>query len=211
MGVEAIVRVIEAEAEAEARRLVEEARRSAEERIARAEADAEAAVEAAAAQLEAELRSELVRAVNAARRRRLEAEAAALVAMLGAAADAARAELEAIANAVEPAARARWHRALRAWLEEALAVTGIPARAVVRPSDVALLAGRDGVEVVTDPELSPGCRVTGRDGRVEVEATLPVRLARAEARCAEALARALGLAGTALAAVRLGGIEERSG
>lgn len=193
MGVEAIVGVIEAEATAEAERLVEGARRAAEERVAAAEAAAEAAVATAAERFEAELRVELVRAVNAARRRRLDAEAAALAATLRAAGEAALAELTALADAADPARRERWCRALRRWLEEALSVVGERARVVARPADLACLAGTAGVELVGDPDHPPGCRVERPDGRVEVEATLPVRLARAELRCAEAVARALGL------------------
>jgi vacuolar-type H+-ATPase subunit E/Vma4 len=204
VGVEAIVRAIEAEAEAEARRIVDGARREADERLAAAEAAAEAAVAAAAERLEAELRTELVRAVNAARRRRLDAEAAALVATLQAATEAARAELVALADADEPPRRDRWCRALRRWVEEALAVTGRPATIAARPVDLACLAELDdaeldGAELVAEPGLPPGCRVTGRDGRVEVEATLPVRLARAEVRCVETLARVLGLGPTTAA------------
>ncbi len=203
MGVEAIVRVIEAEAEAEARRLVEEARRAAEERVARAEAAVEAAVAAAAERLEGELRTELVRAVNAARRRRLEAEARALTDAVETVIERARAELGAVAAAADPPSRDRWRAALRRWLEAALAVTGTPATVRARPADAALLAespipGAGAVELVVDPDLPPGCRVAGPEGRVEVEATLPVRLARAEERCAEAVARALGLAPSAV-------------
>lgn len=207
MGVEAIVRVIEAEAEAEARRLVEEARRAAEERVARAEAAVEAAVAAAAERLEGELRTELVRTVNAARRRRLETEAAALTTAVEAVVERARAELTAVAAATDPPDRDRWRAALRRWLEAALAVTGTPATVRTRPADAALLAesptpGADGVELVVDPSLPPGCRVAGPEGRVEVEATLPVRLDRAQERCAEAVARALGLLPSAAGAGR---------
>ncbi len=201
MGVEAIVRAIEAEAEAEARRLVEAAHRDADAAVERARAATEAAAAAAAERLEVELRAELVRAVNAARRRRLEAEATALVAALGVVVEAARAELVATIDGADPARRERWCRALRRWVEEAVAVTGTPARVVVRPADLACLTDPtahlpDGIELLADPSLPAGCRVTGGDGRVEVEATLPVRLARAEAACAEAVARALGLAGS---------------
>jgi len=194
MSVEGLVEVIEAEAEAEAeelllrasedgRALVEAARRRALERIATARAAAERAAGAEAASSVSALRLQVVGA-----------RTATLSDWLEQVFSGAGEEATAIADGGDPE---RWARALRRFVDEAVELAGPGARGAVRGSDVAAVraiadaAGAD-IDVVVDPSLPAGLLTRSGDGRVEVDATLPIRRARAREQLAGHVALLLG-------------------
>ena len=107
---------------------------------------------------------------------------------------AARARLDAIAGGAEPD---RWASALGRLLEEALELAGPGATVRVRDCDAGIVAAcveAAGGRLECSPDDSPaGVVARSSDGRIEVDATIPVRLDRAHARLAEWLARQLGI------------------
>lgn len=197
MGVEAMVRLIERESAEEAARLVAEAEARASAIVEGAEASAAASAAAAVERAEPALRAEEVRAVNAARLRLLERRAALAAERVGAVFDAAAARLAAIAGGREPG---RWGPALSGLVREALDGMGAGATVHIRPSDAAAVADAAmsagaRVEPPEGPDPPAGLMVRSGDGRLEVDATLPVRLERARGRLAESVARLLRLEG----------------
>lgn len=196
MSVETIVRVIEAEAADEAERIVAAARERARALIDEAEAAAEARVREACERAEPGYRAEAMRLVNAARLRLLEARAEEAANLVEAVFRAAGERLAALA--ADPAS-GRWQRALERLLEETVRLAGPGAVLCVRPVDAAVarpIAARLGgrLDEALEEGLAPGVLARSPDGRLEVEATLPARLARARVALAEPVARRLGVA-----------------
>jgi vacuolar-type H+-ATPase subunit E/Vma4 len=197
MSVEAIVRAVEVTAAAEGDAIVAAARADAARMVAAAEAAADARVREACERADPGFRAEAMRQVNTARLRLLERRAARSAELVNAATDAARVRLDAIAgNPVDP----RWTVALERLLEETAALIGPEGTMRVRPSDLMAarpVAARLGcrVETLDEGTADDAAGVIGRsaDGRVEVDATLPVRLAHARIRFAESVARLLGV------------------
>jgi vacuolar-type H+-ATPase subunit E/Vma4 len=188
--VEAIVADAEAEASAmleragqEAREIVEAARRHALERVVTART---AAAQAAQAEAAATL--------NALRLRVVGTHAATLSDWLERVFAAAVNEATAIGDGGDPG---RWERALRRLVDEAAALAGPRARCAVRPVDAAAVravvdAAGVPLEVAVEPGLPPGLLARSADGRVEVDATLPVRASRAREQLAGHVALLLG-------------------
>ncbi len=196
MSVETIIRVIEAEAAEEAERIVAAARERARALVDEAEAAAAARVRQACARAEPGYRAEAMRLVNAARLRLIEAQAEEAAGLVEAVFRAAGERLAALA--ADPSSE-RWRRALERLIEEAVQLAGPGAIVRVRPVDaavagpiVARLGGR--LDDALDEGLAPGVLARSPDGRLEVEATLPARLARARVALAEQVARRLGVA-----------------
>lgn len=193
MGVETILALIEHETDAEVDRLLAAARAGADVRVRAAEAAAEATIAEACARAEPRLASDAHRRVNAARLRLMERRAAVAAARVDAAFGLAERRLTAIADGADPE---RWQAALDRLTREAIAFAGPDAAVEVRDRDaaaiepsVAALAAR----LVPTPDAPAGVVVRSDDRRLEVDATLSVRLARARAAQAEAVAGALGL------------------
>lgn len=190
MSVDALVGAIRAEAAAEAERLLADARATAAARTAAAEAAAARQVAEALAEAEPAILGAETRALNEARLNLAARRTARLAARVEAAFALAERRLEAMAAGgaapSEPPAAApgRWDAAIARLAEEAAAVTG-PGELRVRPRDLGALdavAGRlaaASVRTGTDPEMPPGVRARSADGRLVVDATIPVRLARA--------------------------------
>lgn len=194
MSVQRLVQAIEAEAEAEggaildraaaeAVAIVEVARQRAAERVAAARA---AAGQAA--------RSDAARRVNALRLRKVGARAEVLAEAVEGVFRAAGEEATAIADGGDTE---RWARALGRLVDEAIAVAGPQATSAVRTIDAAAVRGAAAaagarLEIVVDPALPAGLVTRSTDGRVEVDATLPVRLARAREQLAGEVAVLLG-------------------
>jgi vacuolar-type H+-ATPase subunit E/Vma4 len=192
MSVQAIVRAVEAAAAAEAEGIVAGARADAAAVVSTAQAAADAAVREACDRAEPRFRAEGMRRVNAARLRLLERRAVHSAAQVDAAAEAARVRLTEIA--ADPAAP-RWIGALERLLEETAALVGTDGTLRVRRADVPAarsMAARLGCRVEPS-DGAPGVIGRSADGRVEVDATLPVRLERARIHFAEPVARLLGV------------------
>jgi vacuolar-type H+-ATPase subunit E/Vma4 len=191
VSVEAIVRVVEAESVAEAERILGAARTRAADLVAAAEADASARVREACERAAPGYRAEGMRRLNAARVRRLERRASRSARLVDAVASEASDRLTAIAaDPGDP----RWKAALARLVEETAGLIGPGGTIGVRPVDVSTIqalaehlgcrvepfgAGGEAGATGLGEGTPPG--VTGRsaDGRLEVDATLPVRLARA--------------------------------
>jgi len=196
MSVQGLVEAIETEAEAEAtalldradeeaRAIVEAARQRARERVAASRAAAEQAA-----------RSEAARRVNTLRLRNVGARAEVLAESVEGVFRVAGEEATAIADGGDPE---RWARALRRLVDEAVAVAGPQATSAVRTIDAAAVreaaaAAGARLEVVVDPALPTGLVTRSTDGRVEVDGTLPVRLACAREQLAGEVALLLGAA-----------------
>ncbi|MDH4142689.1 MAG: V-type ATP synthase subunit E family protein [Chloroflexota bacterium] len=200
MSVEAIVRVVEEESAAEAERIIGGARASAEKRMAAARASAEAQIREACERAEPAFRAEATRVVNAARVRQMEREATRLAALVDAAMGEASARLTAIVR--EPDGP-RWQGAIARLVEESARAVGRHGTIVIRACDVAAARAiverlgcrveiQDATAPIADP-LSAGAVGWSEDGRIEVDATLRVRLGRARAGLAEPIARMLGV------------------
>jgi len=194
MGVEDIIAVIECEAVEEATRIVEDAEQQGGELVEGAEADVQAQVDAAIERLGPEIRAASQRRINAVRLRILERRARDDAARLTAVFDLAEEQVRTIAHGADPS---RWSSGLAALCAEALRSVDEGASLSVRARDVdAVASAADawGAEVVaiTDDE-EPGLVVSSRDGRIEVDARLSVRLERARSLLAEAVAQLLHL------------------
>lgn len=201
MSVEAIVRAVEASAAAEADAIVSAARAAADVLVSGAQAAADERVRVACERADPGFRAEAMRRVNTARLRLLEGKAARSAERVDAAADAARVRLAAIA--ADPA-DPRWTRALGRLLEETAGLVGTGGTLAVRSVDVDVArptAARLGcdLEAMADTATAaaggpaPGVIGRSRDGRIEVDATLPVRLEHARIRFAQPVARLLGV------------------
>lgn len=192
MGVETMIEAIEAEAAAEAERLLADADSRASAIVADARSALAARVASACERAEPGLRAEAARTVNSARLRLLERRAELAAARTGATFDAAAARLAALGAGGDPA---RWSAALRALLSETLPLVGAGATVACRAADAAVLRGLSvgGFTVEVDDDLPPGLLARSADGTVEVDATVPVRLGQARTQLAEPVAAMLGL------------------
>jgi len=192
MSVEAMVRLISDEAEAEAAAIVTGAREDAARIVSAAQEAADARVAAARALAEPGVRGEGTRLVNAARLRLLERRAELAAERSAAVFDAAAERLARIADGDEPT---RWEQAVRRLAGEALALAGPGAEIRLRVRDVDAVseaAAAAGARVVPSGEDAPaGPAVRSGDGRIEVDATLDARLGRARLRLAERVAARL--------------------
>lgn len=195
MSVQKLVETIQAEAEAEAGAIVDRAAGEAGAIVEAARQRAAERVAAARAAAEQGARSEAARRINAIRLRDLGSRAGILAGWMELVFGAAGDEAAAVADGGDPE---RWARALRGFVGEAAALAGPGATIVARAADVAAVreaAGAAGVhlEVEADPALPAGLVTRSADGRVEVDATLRVRLARAREALAGEVAALLGV------------------
>ena len=195
MGVETMIEAIAAEAAAEAGRLLAEADRRASAIRDSAQAAVDARVTAACERLEPGFRAEAARMVNAARLKLLERRAERAAERIDAIFRQAGRELGRIADGKD---QGRWERALAGLLAEALTQVGEGATISCREVDAVVLRRSDAarlaeVTVEPAPGMPPGLLARSGDGRIEVEATVPVRLARARLQLAEPVARLVGL------------------
>jgi vacuolar-type H+-ATPase subunit E/Vma4 len=194
MGETEIIRALEQDAAAEVDRLLADADREAARIVAAATIDVRTSVEAAVARAEPQVRAESRRRANAARRRLNERRQELALARVSEVRDAAACRLEAIADGADPC---RWAAALGRLVEEALGLTGPGATVAVRQRDAAIVAdvvARHGgiVEAVTDAAPA-GVLARSADDRVDVDASIPVRLDHAWVRLAGSVATRLGL------------------
>lgn len=192
MSVEAIVRAVEEAAAAEADGIVAGARADAAAAVSAAQAAADSAVRAACDRAEPRFRAEAMRRVNASRLRLLERRAVRSAQLVDATAEAARARLAEIA--ADPTGP-RWIGALERLLEETAALVGSGGTLRVRRADIGAArstAARLGCRLEPS-DIAPGVIGRSADGRIEVDATVPVRLERARIRFAEPVARLLGV------------------
>lgn len=194
MGVEAMTRLIAAEAEAEAADFVAEAERMARLLVEGAEAEVSARVAEAMERLGAEIRAAGQRRINAVRLRILEDRARLDAERLASVFRAAASRVRAISDGGDPE---RWARSLRAICAAGLALAGADAVVTVRGRDAGSLSElvtRHGARLRTVADDVPAVlSVTSADGRIEVDAAPEVRLARAQALLAEPVAKALAL------------------
>ena len=197
MSVARLVQAIEAEAEAEAEAIVGRAAAEAEAIVDAARRRAAEQVAAARGAAERAARAEVARRLNTLRLRNVAARAEVLAAAVDDVFRAAGEEVAAIADGGDPE---RWERALRRLVDEAVAVAGPQATSAVRPSDAgavraAVETAGARLQVVVDPVLPAGLVTRSADGRIEVDATLPVRLGRAREQLAGEVAILLGAGG----------------
>lgn len=194
MSVAEIVREIDAATAADIGRRLDEADRQAGDILERARADVRARVETAVVRAEPGIRAEAARRTNAARQRVRERRAELALTTSTAVYAAAEARLAAIAGGEQPE---RWGTALRRLLDEALALVGPGATIHVRDADAGVVADRvraaAGHLECLPAGSPPGLIVRGADGRIEVDATIALRLDRAYTRLGEWLALTLGL------------------
>lgn len=194
MGLEDIIAVIAREADEEAARIVEQAEERARQLITEAEAGVQAQVDAAIERQGAYIRGTAQRRVNAVRLAILEQRALDDAARLVAVFDAAERRVMDVAAGSEPE---RWSEALAALCAEALRAVGeggsvrLRAQDVDAVSKVARVGGAEVIPLTDDAE--PGLVVHSGDGRIEVDARMPVRLARARSLLAETVAQRLHL------------------
>lgn len=186
MSSDAILQAIAEEAEREVEAVLADARQRAAALVADATRAAHDRVMTAIAAAEPELRAEAARAVNAARvellHRRAQVSAERLDAVF---ADAGR-RLAALADGASP----RWRAAVGRLALEAVAATGPGSELVVRAQDAAavraaLADGGADARVRGARDAPAGVAARSADGRVEVNATLRTRLARARPLLAE--------------------------
>jgi vacuolar-type H+-ATPase subunit E/Vma4 len=201
VSVDAIVRLIGSEATAEAERILSDARDRAADLLEAAEASVVARVGEACARAEPMYRAEAMRLVNAARLRLLEHRAAAAASLVEDVMVGAQARLVAIAEERGE----RWRGALERLIEETAEIVGHDAEIHVRSADIEtarpiverLDCRLGAIDVGGDTGTADGLHagVLGRsaDGRIEVDATLGARLARARTTLSEPIARLLGV------------------
>jgi len=200
MGVQTIIGLIEREAAEESAGIVADAERTAADLVAGAEADVATRVDEALDRHGAEIRAESQRRINTVRLRVLENRATLDAERLGAVFQAADDRLRAIADGVDGADGAdgvRWSAALVRLSKDALESVGPAARLRVRRRDAPaladLVAERRAELEVADDGTPAGAVVTSADGRIEIDASLPVRLERARTLLAESVAAMLAL------------------
>jgi vacuolar-type H+-ATPase subunit E/Vma4 len=195
MSIAAIIERIEAEAAAEAIAIVADAECRAAAIVEAAAAERDRRVAAALERAEPALRADRTRRANAARMRLLDRDADRAATRTAEAFELAADRLMTIAGGDD---QQRWLAALRALTSEAIAEVGDRPLVRVRTADapaiddlVAAAGGR--LDFADEAELLPGVIVRSADGRLEVDATLPTRLARARVRLADSTARSLGV------------------
>ena len=191
-----IVREVERETAAEVEQILLAADRRAAEIIETARTTVRARVEAALGRAEPAGRAEAARRVNDARLRLNERRVVLAIARTTALRTAAADRLTAIAAGAEPEP---WAAALVRLAQEALELAGDGATVRVRSRDAALIAEQveaaGGRLEAADDDAPAGIVAVSVDGRLEVDATIPVRLDRACVRLAEVVAGSLGLDG----------------
>lgn len=196
MGVTEIVAEIERETASEVERRLAEADAAAEAILARARAHVEAEIAEAVVRAEPAARAASARRINAARLRLQERRDQLALSRTTTVHEAAVAELDAIAEGADPG---RWSASLRRLLDEALGIVGRRAVVRVRARDAVPLADRvrDAHATLERlPDDAPaGLIAVSSDGRLEVDATIRGRLARARLALAESVARQIGLGG----------------
>ncbi|MEX1170696.1 MAG: V-type ATP synthase subunit E family protein [Chloroflexota bacterium] len=191
-----IIREVERETALELEALLGAADRRAAAVIDAATAAVHARIEAAIDREEPAVRAEAGKRVNAARSRLNQRRVERSLARTSAVHAAASARLEAIAQGADVQ---RWSMALEGLAREALDLVGSGAQIRVRRRDAGLVgavaeATSATLEVVDD-EAPAGVVARSDDGRIEVDATIPVRLDRARVRLAETVAARLGIGG----------------
>lgn len=195
MSLAEILRGIEDESRREAEGTVAAARQQAERLVEAAEAAAQVRIEEAVTAAEPAVRAEAVRIVNAARLRLLHGRAEHTASLCDAAWSEARRHLEALASQ----RGRRWAAGLRRLTTEALEMTGDGATVAVRAADrrlvAALVAEHGGTLEALADDAPAGPRARSPDGRLEVDATLPARLARARVALAGEVAAWVGADG----------------
>lgn len=193
MSLTAILRAIETEAAAEAEATLAAAREQAERLVGEAQAAADARVAETLAAAEPGLTAEAVRIVNVARLRLLRRRSELATAAFATAWDEATRRLEGLAEA-DPG---RWAAALRRITAEALAMAGPGASVAVPATETAIVEAvvreHHGRVRALPADAPPGPIVRSTDGRIEIDATLPARLARARVALAGEVAAALGV------------------
>lgn len=191
-----IAREVERETAAELEGLLSAAESQATSVIEAARAAVRARVQAAIAREEPTLRAEAGRRVNAARSRLGQRRVEVALARTEAVHAAARDRLEAIAHRADDG---RWSAALGHLTREALDLAGPDATIRVRQRDAevvrAVVEARGGSLEIAADDAPAGVVARASDGRMEVDATIPVRLGRARVRLAETVAAQLGIAG----------------
>lgn len=188
-----IVLEVERETAAEVERILAAADRRAAE-IEEAARDAvRARVAQAVERSEPAVRADAGRRANEARLRLNERRVDLALARTAAVFDAAATELGEIADGGD---RERWSAALGRLAREALELTGPGATVRVRLRDAAAIST---VVEAAGGRLEPaaedvpiGVIAVSADGRIEVDATIPVRLERARSRLAEVVAGSIG-------------------
>jgi len=194
MSVEKIIQFIEREAEDEAARIVADAEAEVRGSVATAEAEVEARVVDTLERVGPELRAESRRRVNAVRLRALEERARDDAARLSAVFDAAEERLVGIAAGAD---EGRWSATLARLCSDALDSVGEGASVAIRSRDapsIAAVARRWDARVRRlDDATQAGLVATSADGRVEVDASLVVRMERARSLLAESVAQMLAL------------------
>ena len=193
MGAEDIVRAICDETAQEVDSVLSDARREARRILADARRSARQRIATALAQVDPELAAESARKVNAVRLELLHSRAQLSAERL----DAVFAEAERRLCTIAAAGGPRWHRALTRLAGEGIEACGAGSTAWVRPADLTLPGCQQSTmnalgNVCADEDQLPGVVTRSADGRVEVDATLPVRLARSRVILAERLASVLG-------------------
>ena len=192
---DAILRAIACAAEQEATQLLRDADDEATAVVEAAHELVGERVATACEAAEAAARQEAARTINATRLRLVHRRAELASGALDGVFAAAGARLELLSSGSEPA---RWAAALERLARDALALTGPRSEIEVRAADAPLLeplARELGVHLraLEGPGVPAGIVARSADRRVEVDATLPTRLARARASLSGRLAEALGL------------------
>lgn len=173
MGLEEILRSLEAEADRDGRQLIEDARAQAEKLLRRAEDEARAQQRAALEEVDRRCAEERRDRLGRARARlRLERES-----LRSGAVEHVFSEARAgLAVLVEGAA---YRHSLPVLLEEALAAAEAPTAVRAHPRDAeTLAAARPDVTVEPDPDVAAGVIV--RDGAATIDNSLAARLQRAK-------------------------------
>lgn len=189
MGADAILRTIVEETDREVETLLADARRQAVAIDADARRSATESLAAAVSRAEPELAATAARSVNLVRIQLLHRRTQRTAERL----DAVMAEAERRLTEIAADAQPRWGAALTRLACEAITTTGDGSTLRARSGDLRLLrrafaGSAAGVTYEADPALPPGIVARSADERVEADATLPVRLARARTLLAERLA-----------------------
>jgi vacuolar-type H+-ATPase subunit E/Vma4 len=194
MGSSEIIREVDRQTALELEDLLGSADRQAAALVESATAALRARVEAAVGGAEPAVRAQAGRRVNAARSRLGQRRVEHALARTTAVHEAAAARLETITKGEG----ARWPAALVRLTTEALDLAGQGATVRIRARDGQIIGRlveqRDAVLELVD-DAPAGVVALSADGRLEVDATVPVRLDRARVRLAETVAASLGLTG----------------
>lgn len=193
MGAEAILAAISEETARQVETVLSDARREARRALVDARRSIRQRIAAAVVQAEPELAADSARRVNAVRLELLHRRAQVAAERLGAVFASADRRLSTVAAT----GCSRWQRALERLSGEAVEACGAGSTAWVRPADLMLMGNGPATvaalaTLCSDAGMPPGVVALSADGRVEVDATLPVRLARSRSILAERLTAVLG-------------------